>query len=117
MEVAVVEVEVAVVAVAVAARHLQHQLLAAARVEGDVDREGRLAAERTVDELGRRRPSHRAVAGRAEGCELREGAAAHLWREERRRMRGAGGRERARASVRRARRVSEPRPERTSARE
>ena len=50
-----VEVEVAV-AVAVAARHLQHQLLAAARVEGDVDREARLAAERTVDELGRRRP-------------------------------------------------------------
>ena len=52
------EVEVAVVAVVVAARHLQHQLLPAAGVEGDVDREGRLAAERTVDELGRRRPSH-----------------------------------------------------------
>ena len=78
------EVEVAVVAVVVAARHLQHQLLPAAGVEGDVDREGRLAAERAVDELGRRRPSHRAVAGRAERGELREGAAAHLWREERR---------------------------------
>ena len=49
--------EVAVVAVA-AARHLEHELLPAAGVEGDVDREGRLAAERTVDELGRRRPSH-----------------------------------------------------------
>ena len=106
---------VAVVAVAVAARHLQHQLLAAARVEGDVDREGRLAAERAVDELGRRRPSHRAVAGRAERRELREGATAHLWREERR-MREAreGARERACAC---ARRVSGPRPERTSARE
>ena len=105
----------AVVVVVVAARHLEHQLLAAARVEGDVDREGRLAAERAVDELGRRRPSHRAVARRAERGELREGAAAHLWREERR-MREAweGARGRACAC---ARRVSGPRPERTSARE